>query len=360
MNLEQISWCEGINSRFQISLKSHDVISVFRKLNTAEWLRASSLTAYLPVSYSNPMIEYQLEYLSGTGNWVCDLSVIIYDNNRPCAIWPLSVVRNKSGDLKIRSGVGGMQPPLFIGEFAKTSHKSIISKTLEALNEFCRCNGIPNWECSESFVDEIGVSHWHDKLNQLGAPNSVQYENFIRLDKSLLEIKAGFRKSYKSLISQGEKMWQIICLDMPDLSVWNEFRSLHISVAGRETRSLSSWEIQHEAITSGSAFLVYLRNDAGRMIGGGFFNFTKDECDYSVGAYDRTLFKSPLGHAVQYYAIKEMLKRQTRWYRLGACHFEGVDSNSSEKEVSISNFKRGFASHCMPVFSFKYEVSGPE
>jgi len=68
-----------------------------------------------------------------------------------------------------------------------------------------------------------------------------------------------------------------------------------------------------EDIGNQNAFSVYLRDTEGAMIGGGFFNFTRDEGVYSVGAYDRSLFDKPLGHVVQFRAIEELKSRGIRW-----------------------------------------------
>ena len=109
-----------------------------------------------------------------------------------------------------------------------------------------------------------------------------------------------------------------------------------------------------DAIAANCAFLVYLRNSAGKMIGGGYFEHSHDEASYAVGAYDRSLFDKPLGHVVQFHAISEMKRRNLSWYRIGARAFMGDQSQPSAKEISISDFKQGFASDLMPRFELEW------
>jgi len=130
--------------------------------------------------------------------------------------------------------------------------------------------------------------------------------------------------------------------------VWDEFRLLHLAVAGRATRSLQSWDAQLQAIAAQAAFLVYLRDPDGRMVGGGLFHISRDEGLYAVAAYDRALFDKPLGHVVQYQAILEMKNRHLRWYKLGSRVFPVDEPPPSAKELSIAEFKQGFASHVFP------------
>jgi lipid II:glycine glycyltransferase (peptidoglycan interpeptide bridge formation enzyme) len=73
-----------------------------------------------------------------------------------------------------------------------------------------------------------------------------------------------------------------------------------------------------------------------------------------VGVYDRKLFELPLGHLVQYSAIKEMKRRGLRWYKLGSMALPHLKSDLSEKEISISHFKEGFATHFIPYYQVSF------
>jgi len=88
------------------------------------------------------------------------------------------------------------------------------------------------------------------------------------------------------------------------------------------------------------------------MVGGALFHTTPDEGLYAVGAYDRSLFDKPLGHVAQALAIEEMVRRGIRWYRIGTRTYPGDSPAPSTKDLNISDFKQGFASHLFARFRY--------
>jgi FemAB family protein len=182
---------------------------------------------------------------------------------------------------------------------------------------------------------------------------------YTDLTASLADIRAAIRKSYRPLISSGLKLWRVAVMDTASLQqeVWAEFRELHKTVSGRVTRSDDSWRCQLAMIADGGAFLVYLQDAAsGRMVGAGFFQFTRDEGLYAVAAYDRTLFDEPLGHVVQYRAIEELKGRGLRWYRIGERHYPRDHPEPTQKQLAIASFKQGFASHMFCRYLFAHSA----
>lgn len=350
---------DRLREAFLACLEAVELKGFSRQPGSAEWEATAARAAYLPVDYSIAMMDYQLSYWNGNGKPTSDLSLVLHHDTRPCALWPLSVSHEGAGALRIGSNGGTtLRPPLFIADLAAKTVKSVTTKSLAALNRFCLDNGISGWESAESFTDASGLSDWHDKAMQQGASATLRHELFIDLTRSMAEIRAGFRKSYKALITSGGKLWNVHLLNQADAAIWEEFRCLHLSVAGRSTRSLDSWDSQHEAIAVGGAFFVYLRDGAGRMVGGGLFHVTRDECEYAVGAYDRSLFDKPLGHVVQYHAIEEMKRRNIRWYKLGPRFYPADVPHPTQKELSIADFKQGFASHIFARFDIRHQIQG--
>ncbi len=326
-----------------------------RKDASADWQQTTYKTAYLPVDYSCAMMNYQIAYWSGNGLACKDISLVLMHDNRPCGLWPLSATLEADGQWRIGSNGGAVLSPLFVAGLARKSVKSVTTGCLTFLEALCAQVGRLGIDTSEPFAGGEGLSEWHDRLMQGGAKVELRHDLFIDLSGSLADIKNGFRKSYKALVTSGSKLWKVQVITAADPQQWDEFRLLHRAVSGRVTRSEESWRLQHEAITSGDAFFVCLRDDAGRMVGGGLFHVTEHEGLYAVGAYDRSLFDKPLGHVVQYHAIEEMKSRGLRWYKLGARVYSGDTPSPSDKEITISNFKQGFASHLFPRYGVRNE-----
>jgi FemAB family protein len=174
------------------------------------------------------------------------------------------------------------------------------------------------------------------------------------------EIKAQFRKSYRPLVSSGLRTWRVFEMTGADEPRWQQFRDLHAHVAGRVTRSAQSWEHQYQSICTGDGFLIYLLDGADRMVGGGYFQTSRDEGVYAVAAYDRALFDKPLGHVVQHRAIEVLKERGARWYKIGARPYPGETPVATSKELSIADFKQGFATHFFPRYVLDHEFRESE
>lgn len=339
---------ESVGTMVLAALSGAGVNACLRSADEAAWCEVAGRLGYLPVDYSSAMIDYQLAYWSGNGLPTLDISLVLMHDSRPCGIWPLSATCGSEGNWRIGSSGGPVMPPLFVSGLARKSIKSVTLGCLAFLDSICTQTGQASIEIVEAYVGAEGLSEWHDRLMQSGARAELRHDLFLDLSPSMAEIKSTFRKSYKALITSGGKLWKVGLATAADPDLWDEFRLLHLAVAGRATRSEESWRFQHDAIASEDAFFVYLRNEEGRMVGGGLFHVTANEGLYAIGAYDRSLFDKPLGHVVQYHAIEEMKSRGVRWYKLGIRYYPSETPVPSEKEMAISTFKQGFASHLFP------------
>lgn len=321
------------------------------------WAEVLDRVAYIPVMYTSSSIEFQWAYQRGHGgNWQ-DISIVIYWNGNPAAVWPLSLAV-KDGKALLNSHGLPVHPPLFADDCPGVSSKRITKICIDLADTIATEAGISTWESTESFADSSGFSDWHIESMSRGATCTITHDLFIDLHQSMEVIKRGFRKSYKSLVTSGLRNWSVGVLDTMDEAIWNQFSELHFKVSGRKTRSDETWAIHLNDIKQQQGFLVYLLNSAGKMDGGGFFNFTRDEGLYAVAAYNRALLDKPLGHIVQYRAIEELKNRGVRWYKIGIRPYRSEAPTPSDKEVSIGEFKQGFASHMFPRFGLRHPVSG--
>ncbi len=200
---------------------------------------------------------------------------------------------------------------------------------------------------------------------QIGSTDEMKFssrEEFsykIDLDQSLQEIRGGFRKSYKSLVNSCIKRIEYLYVDKrnPDNGAFNEFREFHAKTAGKLTRSLRSWELQRELISNGDAFLIngYYQN---KLVSSSYFLGTK-EIYYGVAVYDREMMSQniSLGHGSIYKAIEYLKDLGAKSLNLG---YWETDTELTEKEQHIQNFKRGFtiSLNVKNILIIKNEVQG--
>ena len=335
--------------------------AVFRTADPGAWEQVWKGLAYQPVSCSGSMIEYQLGYLEGAGWSVEDASLVLLHDRRPCGIWPLTL--GGAGEARISSNGGAVVKPLFLPGLSPRTVKRLITSCLEFIRATAETLGQDNLECLDAeppHMSSHGISEWHHQWLLAGMEASVGYDLYTDLSLDEAEIRSAFRKSYRPLISSGLRRWEVRMLEArhcPE-DAWRAFATLHRAAAGRVTRPESTWLRQLKMIRDGEAMLVYLVDPEAqeRMVGGGFFQLTRDEALYAVGAYDRELFEHPLGHVVQAKAIECFKERGLRWHRLGERRYPAA---ATPKELTISTFKHGFATHISPRFLLARPAARP-
>lgn len=309
-----------------------------------DWDYVLKHAEHVPVAYTRSMVAYQSAYAAERADSFADLSMILHHENKPVCVWPLNM-RFSENAWVCGSNEGPVLAPLFAQKIPEKTRKALIGSCLNVLESLNKMTNPKKWKGMDS-VWINGVDQWHRKIMEKGATiQRVSHDLYVDLSLSLDQIRSNLRKSYRPLLSMGDKLWQTSVLEKVDHDTFNEFRQLHYQVAGRATRSIETWDLQEKAVNSGEAFLVILRDESGVLVGGGLFHISKTEGLYAVGVYDRNLFDKPLGHIVQMKAIEHMKTLGLRWHKLGERFYPGDSTKPSEKELSISHFKEGFATH---------------
>ena len=345
-----------------------DIINLFnefgllakaRNQNKDIWDEVLNNSNYVPVAYTNMNVDFLFEVHNGKKEiTIKDLSSIIYWDNKPVAIWPLFLFF-ENDKISFHFLDNMLLPPILISTLNNSIKKKLIKKLINLTLKFSESIKQTKWNSMELFDNTLGLGYWHTISMELGYKSHLNYEQYIDLSLELDEIKSNFRKSDKLNINSGLKKWNNGVLDKPNISIWKQFMDLHEKVSGRKTRSDRSWEIHYEDIINKNSFLVYLLDQNGSMVGAGFFNSTIDEGLYAVAAFRRDLPNHPpLGHVVQFLAIKEFKKRNVKWYKLGPRPYLKTFPKSSEKEISIAEFKNGFSTHMItrPIIEYNLKT----
>jgi len=178
-----------------------------------------------------------------------------------------------------------------------------------------------------------------DNASSIATPLFTQ---IVSLSPGEEVLKRHVRKSYKSLIHWGLKHLNINVLDSQSLTRDDieRFRQLHIQEAGRETRSVRTWEIQFEQVLHGEAFVVFGELDE-QLVTAAFFLHSEKYCYYGVSASVRAMFDKPLSHAILWTALLHARKLGCAVFEFGEQLFPSM-GNPTLKELGISLFKKGF------------------
>ena len=289
----------------------------------------------VPVFYLKSSVDYYESYFEGQ-----NLSFVLKESDKPIGIMPLFIYKDKEEWVLSTNGEGVIGP-LFTNSLPKKLKKRLERQIVDIvllLAEKLKIKKINFLECSPV------VSGWHLLWLERSSRDFLTYQLAIDLNQTIEEIRLDFRKSYKPLVNKALREWKVDVCRSDDEKIFEEFKLLHIKEAGRQTRSDESWNIQRNQIMNNEAFLVTVRDEKD-LIGGGFFTHTKDIGMYSVAAYNRNLFDKPIGHAVQMIAIERLKEIGCSSYQLGQKSTHLSSSNVTDKELSISHFKEGFAGY---------------
>lgn len=324
----------------------------YTKGRQKDWENVLDELAFIPVAYQRLQLDYQETYMRAFVDELVDLSVIFYHGGKPVGIWPVSLLC-RDGVWQMGTNQGRVLPPLFVPALSERLLRKCGGACLDAMDrlhaELTKIMEFSEkWGGQASFLPSPLYPQlllWEAQCMERGARAAVEHELYVDLSLSETEIHQHLRKSYRSLLHEGEKIWHVTVLDDVDHETFTAYRLLHRAVAGRVTRPIETWDLQEKAIHEDRDFLVLLHDQEDYLIGGGLFSATRDMSSYGVGAYDRSLFDKPVSHIVQWAAILHAKELGCRWHYIGARFYPGDERKATEKELSIAYYKEGFATN---------------
>lgn len=333
-----------------------------RSKNPNLWSRVLEKCDFFSIFYENCQIEYQIEYYKFYKIFYKDVSKIIFFNEQPVAVWPITIINSK----KIDSFGQPIFQPAFVRGISKKIKRAVIKNCFEYVNNFCLNNKIKNWFSQDNFSNSFDISEWHIYSAKTQAQFKISYELYCNLSLKFEDIKACFRKSYKNIINNSINKFNIRIIDnkSEDKEIyWDLFTKLHLKVSKKKTKSKKAWDILYGSLENNKSFLLCsILKETNSIIAMALFNFNKDLCYYGIGVYDFENYRRKdsqlnLGHIIQYKAIEEMKKRNFLWYHIGNRTFNKILNKSQKRLEDIAYFKEGFSTHLLPHYLIKHNIA---
>ncbi len=284
-----------------------------------------------------------------------DFSFLVYEGESLAAIVFANTVRNEGigyfnapvGVFMPSSGVRGT-PAISESSDALSGFDEIYKSILAHLIEIARKEKLKHILLREPL--EVSSSLAFSKIRIV-----ENVEGWCDLNESEEDLLRHMRKSYRSLINWGRRSLdlQLVSSAKPDKEAFMAFKALHIEVAGRQTRSDQTWQLQYEAICENHSYLILARLE-GRLVAGNLIVCGNDEAYYGVGVNDRELFhdKKGIGHWPLVAAIFEAKRRGHKTFNLGNVG----PTFENEKERDIGFFKKGFTDRMQSANTALFEI----
>lgn len=318
-------------------------IQLFGTSYTA-WNEVLNQVEYSPCEYAFWVVDYYNTWMKERYDQIIDLSHIIKDGNNFIGLWVVQL-RCKEGIWSVGSNYHELSSPVFIKSCSNKTIKKWIKICHERLAIFLEEYSIKTLFLKTESSQE-GTSLWYNYWKEKGASfSSIEHMMYVDLTLTYEQIRSKFRSRYKTYINKGKTLWDVQIITQYDRQSFDTYMEYHHKIAGRVTRGPETWNSQRNAMKNGEAFIILTtEKQSGTLVGAAYFFCSKDECIYLSGAYDRTLFDKPVSHITQYSVIEYCKEKGICKYRIGERLYRQDEPAITSKELSISDFKEGFAS----------------
>lgn len=308
------------------------------------WNNCLKKVSFVKVEFTNEFIDYNIEYLKSQNNTVNDHSYIIISDSIFVGLI-LNIVAKKN---KTNFNNFTYIPIIF------TKNINDIKKIILDFDEMIKYL-FNNKKINLRYFsqDKVINNIWIKKIYYDHLKKYDEIDILLNLNDNLENIISKFGKSTKWRINQGKRFWRSKIINSADKKSWLEFKRLHLKEAKKLTRSQKSWNIQYKNLSNNKAFLINLYDKKNKIVGGGYFLLSVDEALYGVAAYDHDYFPKPIGHFLQYEAIRYLISKKIQLYRLGSIN---INLKKNKKLESINEFKLSFSSDLKLGFCFEYKI----
>ncbi len=277
-----------------------------------------------------------------------DLSFIIVMGEKPICIC-LLFLECKDGMKSFTFANGYLKAPLFDDHLGYRAKKKVEKLCFSKINELAKVKKVSKVMLS---FDPLSDQYSFNPLVIYGYLDSSIHTSVIDLEIPEEHIWSKIRKSYRSLINQGNKTFKIVIVDYAnlDFDIFTMHRELHFKSAGLVTRSLKTWDIQFDMIKDDNACLIGLVFDS-QFVAFSYFVHCNKKAYYGNSSDDPDCkFNIPFEHTITWSAIRYYKSRRFKKLETGLQQFgHQIFDHPTKKDLNISFFKRGFGGHIIPV-----------
>jgi hypothetical protein len=318
------------------------------------WTKFLGQNHQASVFYTLNWLRYQRFY--SADRLVADLSfALIAPDDTVLSICPL-YLENYAGVLRFSyrgEFLESLRTPLIALDHQPKSGKAIETEVFGYIDRLARDKGV--FKCT-FLIDPLCAIYEAEHFNRLtrhGYIDASISTQIIDLRLPREQLWMDLRKSYKPLINKAEGTYEVIIMDHrnADFSLHEGYRQLHLKAAGRVTRPISTFNTQFEMLQADQAVLIGIKFN-GRFVSISYFQHFHRSAYYASETDDPDV-QVPVtyGPLTQWRAMLYYKERGFNYIELDNQQFgPQLFDDPSDKELSISMFKRGFGGRTLPLF----------
>jgi len=277
-------------------------------------------------------------------------SFFVKENGKTMAICPLLLENNYGIKQFSFAGGFGQLPALANGLSFKEKEK-LTKFIFNQIDELAKINQVALIKMRYSVLSPSFIEKRELKFNmlmQFGFIDTSLNTRVIDLNKSLTELRREVRHGHDAAIDQASKMIEIKIFTKENITkdIFEAYVKMHIGeVKSRMARPRIVFDLMFEILKDGNAFLIGAKKDD-KFIGFSYFNIYKDNANYTSACHLPDFDSLPIGHLIQWAAIKYLKENGGKHYEIGWQFFANTLTDfPTTKELNISKFKRGFGGY---------------
>ena len=301
--------------------------------------------------YSPSLRAFDLEIFSSSLEH--DDSFVVMHSDTVVALVPLYRLKGDDGIIEYRYGGEYVRAPLVGYSKSDKVYGKIVQFVFEYIASLAEKYSVLSHMTMIEGVELIEGRNYHNYLTELAYVDDSTICQLIDLKKSEDELWSNVRKSYRPLINRAKKnySYEVIISSNFDEQKCEEYRILHHKVAGRQTRSLKSFQLMYESIKNDQGFLVIVRNENEKTTAAHFFFYFGLYCVYGSSAIDdHEPSNAGIGQLGVWMGIITAQNLGCHYFDMGQLR---LTNNPSKKEQNIAQFKKGFGGRTVTVFRGK-------
>ena len=278
-----------------------------------------------------------------------DLSFIIIQDKQPLCIYPLFLERYDNQNFFTYSR-NYVRTPLFSQNLSRNYSEKVQKICFEEIDKWAHENRVVQ---IKMMIDNISQEYSYNFLTKYDFLNTSINTSILNLSENFDTIWKNLRKSYKSLINNGKKYYDIHIMDHINVNkkIFNTHRELHYKAAGKVTRPEKTWDLQYEMLKDDNAILIGLK-DKDQFIAFSYLAHNNEMTYYGNSSddpeYNATI---PLEHTIIWTAIEYYKNRKFKTLEFGHQYFgKQLFRQPSKKDMNISFFKRGFGGKIVTLY----------
>jgi hypothetical protein len=296
--------------------------------------------------HTSSWLEYTLHYRPEMEPQ--SLSFMVLNDNQIVGLCPLIIETQQESGRKIREfsfGNGPCPAPAVASQHSEKMRKKILTIICGEMDALAARNNVQRaiFRSSPPAPAYRAGSEQPHPLQRFGFLDISLATQIVDLSRNEDNLLSDMQPGHRYHVRRSEKLLCTEVFDASNISpeIFDGYRTLHHRAAGRVTRPLITFEMMHRWIREGTAILA--RASAKEAMGYALFTVYKGGAYYSSSCVHPDAGPLPVGHALQWAAMRWMKQHGIYSYEIGI-QLCGLAPHAlwSEKEENIAMFKREF------------------